>query len=416
MPSKKKLNAFMPKIRPSPKRYQCKNGQIKTYRYYVCDYAEGSKRIKRSFRTKEAAEKWAKEFAELRAHSSLVLNISSDQVGDALRAYELRDESERPDLTLERAMRIAIQAAPAEPERIHTPLPHAGERYIEQARIDGLRERSIRDLHNRLKRFADSFSSATVGEAAAEADGWIKRLTGTKGEHYHPLTIRHFRVILSGFFNWCIDENMLSENPVRGARSRRGKQLSVDEKEPGILTSDQVSALLSKAETDVPSMVPALCVALFCGVRTTELLQLMWSDVNLDESVLRISGRVAKRRSVRAVDIQSNLTEWLFAYRRPVGPIFPDRAAWRFQFDKVRKEAGLLKDWPHNAMRHTFASYHLQMFGNANLTALQLGHKDIAMLDNHYKGLTTKSEAKSFWGIRPGRRASVIPFPAAGGR
>jgi len=104
------------------RRYQQKNGKIKTYRYYECDYAEGKKRVKKRFKTKEAAEKWAKQFAESRAQSYHVLELNAEQIGDALRACELRDEADRPDLTLEHAMRIAIQAAPADPERVHTPL------------------------------------------------------------------------------------------------------------------------------------------------------------------------------------------------------------------------------------------------------------------------------------------------------
>jgi integrase/recombinase XerD len=45
------------------------------------------------------------------------------------------------------------------------------------------------------------------------------------------------------------------------------------------------------------------------------------------------------------------------------------------QLRAVRKAAGIT-DWPDNALRHSFASYHLAHFKDAAALALEMGHTD----------------------------------------
>jgi hypothetical protein len=46
---------------------------------------------------------------------------------------------------------------------------------------------------------------------------------------------------------------------------------------------------------------------------------------------------------------------------------------FRESFDQAHAAAGIT-EWPENALRHSFASYHLAHFMNAAETAPQLGH------------------------------------------
>ena len=66
----------------------------------------------------------------------------------------------------------------------------------------------------------------------------------------------------------------------------------------------------------------------------------------------------------------------------------------------VRRKAGII-DWPQDALRRSFASYHLAMHGSADKTATQLGHRSTDMLFEHYRELVTKDEAERFWNIFP---------------
>ena len=166
------------------------------------------------------------------------------------------------------------------------------------------------------------------------------------------------------------------------------------------------------AEKHAPEMVPSLSIGFFAGVRTGELRKLEWGDVNLAARRITVPPRIAKKRSVRHIDIDDNLVAWLAPYCRNTGLIAPSGSAWRYKFDKVREKAKV-KQWPSNAMRHCFATFYLLKTDDAAKTALQLGHRDTDLLFNHYRGLSTKQDAEKFWSIRPAAEGKVIAFPKA---
>lgn len=57
--------------------------------------------------------------------------------------------------------------------------------------------------------------------------------------------------------------------------------------------------------------------------------------------------------------------------------------------------------WPHNALRHTYASMHYAFHENEARLQAQMGHESAAMLHRHYRALKTKAEAARFWALRP---------------
>ncbi len=157
-------------------------------------------------------------------------------------------------------------------------------------------------------------------------------------------------------------------------------------------------------------MVPALAIGFFGGVRTNELRQLDWTNINTAEKRITIPATIAKRRSVRHIDMSDNLLAWLAPYTRHAGPVSPADTEWRYRFDRARKDAKIAH-WPHNAMRHSFATYHLADCEDAAKTALQLGHRDTDLLFRHYRGLTTREDAAKFWSILPEGKRGVVEFP-----
>ena len=79
---------------------------------------------------------------------------------------------------------------------------------------------------------------------------------------------------------------------------------------------------------------------------------------------------------------------------------------------KTRDAIGL-KTWPANALRHSFASYHLAEFKNAAATATELGHTSPAMLYKHYRELVRPDAAAHWWQIAPPKDyGNVIAFGA----
>lgn len=63
--------------------------------------------------------------------------------------------------------------------------------------------------------------------------------------------------------------------------------------------------------------------------------------------------------------------------------------------------AAKITQWPPNALRHSFASYHLAHFRDAAQLALELGHTTTEVLFNHYREVVTPEEAEKYWKIGP---------------
>jgi len=90
------------------------------------------------------------------------------------------------------------------------------------------------------------------------------------------------------------------------------------------------------------------------------------------------------------------------------------RFAFRQGLDKARADAGI-KHWPHNALRHSFASYHLAHLNDAAKLALELGHTNAHLVFQHYREVVRPKEAERYWQIKPCVQASakVVKFRRA---
>ena len=80
---------------------------------------------------------------------------------------------------------------------------------------------------------------------------------------------------------------------------------------------------------------------------------------------------------------------------------------------EAAREAAGITDWPDNALRHSFASYHVARFKDAKGLALEMGRTDSGMLFNHYRALVKPNEAERYWKIKPaGRALKIVPLVA----
>ena len=85
--------------------------------------------------------------------------------------------------------------------------------------------------------------------------------------------------------------------------------------------------------------------------------------------------------------------------------------------DNFRKRRGWRssenREWPDNALRHSFASCHLAHFKDAAVLALETGHTDSGMIFDHYRELgkprLPKLAQKQYWaGVCPARSNLVL--------
>ena len=178
--------------------------------------------------------------------------------------------------------------------------------------------------------------------------------------------------------------------------------------EPGILKPEEVVALLAHA--DKYQLVPYITLGTFCGLRVSELARLDWSAIDFTDRTIKITPEITKTASRRVVDIGEAAAAWLAPYVKKSGAVV-DTVALRERLLELRHLAGL-KRWPNNAMRHSFGTYALQAWQDANKVAMQMGNS-ARVCETHYKATGTKSAAAAFWSLRPDQAAAgkVIAMP-----
>jgi len=161
---------------------------------------------------------------------------------------------------------------------------------------------------------------------------------------------------------------------------------------------DEVKALL---EHIAPKAKAGLVLALFSGLRTSEVCRLLWSNVDLNQKHVAIGADIAKTASRRLVPIPDNARALL---RSLVGPrdarVFegkPDRFSKLVSAACKTAQINRVK----NGARHSTITYRVALTGDVARVALDSGNAQ-GVVHKHYRGLATEAEARAFFEIRPG--------------
>src|SRR5437667_3268782 len=270
---------------------------------------------------------------------------------------------------------------------------------------DGASERYLSDLRSRLTQFAESFDGKPVAEITSpEIDEWLRSLSDKEtGKRLAPVTRNNFRRVLIVALNFAKGRGYCVGNPAE--QSAKAKEI---ESAVGILTVEQTARLLENAPAE---LVPYIAIGAFAGLRRAELERLDWKEVDLQSGLIEVAAAKAKSARRRFVKIQPNLAKWLQPSAQLSGNVTP--AGYRALLEAAREAAGVAQ-WPQNALRHSFASYHLARFNDAALLALELGHTNSNLVFQHYRQLVRPKQAERYWKIVPAAAGKkVIQFAAA---
>jgi len=269
---------------------------------------------------------------------------------------------------------------------------------------DGASERYLSDLRGRLKQFSENFDGKQVAEITVpEIDEWLRSLSDKNGKRLAPITRNNFRRVLIVAFNFSKGRGYCVENPAE--QSAKAKEI---ESPVGILTVDQTARLLENAASEV---LPYVAIGAFAGLRRAELERLDWQEVDLQSRLIEVTARKVKSARRRLVRIQPNLLKWLRPRAKLSGSVTPPD--YRALLEGARA-AARIEQWPANALRHSFASYHLAKFNDAAALALELGHTNSNLVFQHYRELVKPKQAQRYWKISPAPAdKKVVQFAAA---
>ena len=361
---------------------------------FVVNHREAGRRRRSYFPTKEEAQSFATfKNAELKTKG-----IEHAEFPTALRimAQEAMEQLQPFGKTIEDATKHYVGYLKAS-ERSCT-AEELAKQLLKAKTADGAGERHIDDLESRLSYFTAKFNGQLLSTITTkDIEAYLRELPVA------PVTRNHHRNVLVQAFNFAIKNGYAVENPAAGAAKAK-----VVGGRPGILTVEQASALLCNATAEI---LPFFAIGLFGGLRRAELERLDWSEVDFESNLIQVTAEKSKTATRRFVTLQPNLREWLLPNRKLKGNVTP-RETFRQSFNQARYAAGIV-DWPENALRHSFASYHLAAFKNAAATALELGHHDSRVTFAHYRELVRPKEAARYWKLKPaGRSRKIVQMEA----
>jgi len=290
----------------------------------------------------------------------------------------------------------------------------AADAWIASAREGSIRNRSgDRFKPSSLRGYEQALRLRVLGELGALRLSELRRndiqdlADRLLAEGRDPSTIRNTLMPLRAILRRAVARGELAVNPMAGVelpavRGRRDR----------VVSAEAAASLIETA----PSGDRALwATALYAGLRLGELQALRWSDIDLDQGVLRVerswdpkSGAIDPKSKAarRVVPITALLRNHLREHqlrqgRGGTGLVFGRSSERPFNPPSVQRRAdtawkadGLKRLTPHEA-RHTFASFMIAAGVNAKALSTYMGHANIATTMDRYGHLMPGNEQEA---------------------
>ncbi|HEY1900388.1 MAG TPA: site-specific tyrosine recombinase XerD [Steroidobacteraceae bacterium] len=192
------------------------------------------------------------------------------------------------------------------------------------------------------------------------------------------------------FFRYLMRETVIRDDPTAQiAMPKIGRSL------PKSLTEEEVESLLGAPAVGDPlgnrdrTMLEVLYAT---GLRVSELVNLRYSQVNLNQGVIRIIGKGNRERliplgeeavrwlnefarSARGEILLERQTDYLFPTRR--GDRMTRQAFWHI-IKRYARKAGVDRDLSPHTLRHAFATHLLNHGADLRVVQMLLGHSDLS--------------------------------------
>ena len=186
-----------------------------------------------------------------------------------------------------------------------------------------------------------------------------------------------------GYYDWLLRQGLMPANPAAGVRGPKAPR-----KLPQVLDPDEAKVLV-EVPVDAPlGLRDRALLELFysSGLRLSELCNLRWRDLDLEDGLVTVLGKGSRQRSVPVGShARRALAEWRASTRpAPADPVFPGRngpitpRAVQLRLRKLARQQGLFKRVHPHLLRHSFASHVLESSGDLRGVQELLGHADIA--------------------------------------
>jgi integrase len=272
-------------------------------------------------------------------------------------------------------------------------------KFMATKRNDELSDFYLNDIERKLNRFASAFRVNINTIVPEEIIAWLATMGSGRNAN-------NLRSSIATLFSFARDNGYLPRDTKHAAelvKKSKEKPTKI-----GIYTPDELAKILNRASNE---FIPAIAIAAFAGVRSTEIFRLDWTDVKLDRNIIIIEANNAKTASRRIIPIVPALAEWLKPFHRTKGRVSPDYHNLDNMtrgFTKICQAAQVTTQ--RNGFRHSFGSYRLATEKSADAVALEMGNSHRKLFTN-YRELVTEDEAKSWFSVVPSLQ-KIVAFAA----
>lgn len=346
-----------------------------------------------------------------RTRAKLIVSTGSASKGTRKRWSKIVDINGKKDAERQyRAFELECSASTMTADSVGDLL----DAYIDMQRIKGLKETTLRGYEAYARRLKLAFKGIKAKELTPyQIEKFIA--SAVKGEPQKgypkkasPKTIKGYVSLLSSAYKMAVRNKMLTVNPCDAVIIPKQKKPDIV-----VLTKEDINAFVDALEDTTLDLKVCYELALFCGLRRSEIMGLMNGDINVlwrtikvqrtrhrmhCEDIIQDTKTERSRRIVSVPEfVMSDIVRLMYEHEKDPyienpfliqyasEPMRPDYA--KRQIKEFTKSHGL-PDVTLHGLRHTFASM-LNASGQFDIAEISaaLGHSNIGTTLNIYTHL-----------------------------
>ena len=256
---------------------------------------------------------------------------------------------------------------------------------------DGLANLTLAAYRRDLMAFGGWLEEARKQVLKAAVSGDIEAyLAWRYSQHTQPRSAARYTSTLKRFYRYLLRESLISADPTINLDSPK-----IPRSLPKTLSEDDVERLLDSTDTNTPLGLRdrAMLETLYAtGLRVSELVGLKLTAVNLNDGVLRVTGKGNKDR---LVPLGEESVQWLKRYLTDSRPLLlcrqvsdtvfvttrgagMTRQAFWYLIKRHAAVAGITRALSPHTLRHAFATHLLNHGADLRVVQMLLGHSDIS--------------------------------------
>jgi len=286
--------------------------------------------------------------------------------------------------------------------------------FLLSCRVDELSPATLSDYEQKLGSFIVYCGQLEIYKPQDVNSSHIRLFILKLQERCNPVSVHDYHGVVKRFFNWLVNEGVLSRNPMASMRSPK-----VPNKVIQPFGSSHIKDLLTLCNdgTFLGNRNMAIILTfLDTGLRLSELANIQMKDIDFEKEFIQVMGKGAKGRVVGiGKKAQKAILRYLLMRKdnHPCLWVTEERHPMRargiqIMVKRLGKRAGFkgLRCSPHT-FRHTFGTMAIRNGANIFYVQSLLGHSTLTMTRKYASTVDSEEAVKSHSSFSPVDRMSL---------